>query len=52
MATAIPMRRLADPAEVGELAAFLASDESRYLTGAQIVIDGGSTLPETVSVGV
>ena len=52
MATAIPMRRLADPAEVGELAAFLASDESCYLTGAQIVIDGGSTLPETVSVGV
>lgn len=52
MAKAIPMRRLADPREVGELAAFLASDEASYLTGAQVVIDGGSTLPETVSVGV
>ncbi|MDD3402201.1 MAG: SDR family oxidoreductase UcpA [Hespellia sp.] len=52
MATAIPMRRLADPSEVGELAAFLGSDESSYLTGTQNVIDGGSTLPESVSVGV
>ncbi|EOA6798638.1 SDR family oxidoreductase [Escherichia coli] len=52
MAKAIPMRRLADPLEVGELAAFLASDESSYLTGTQNVIDGGSTLPEMVSVGI
>lgn len=52
MAKAIPMRRLAAPTEVGELAAFLASDESSYLTGTQSVIDGGSTLPESVSVGV
>ncbi|SUH35920.1 putative oxidoreductase [Salmonella enterica subsp. enterica] len=35
MAKAIPLRRLADPLEVGELAAFLASDESSYLTGTQ-----------------
>lgn len=52
MAKAIPLRRLANPLEVGELAAFLASDESSYLTGTQMVIDGGSTLPESVSVGV
>ncbi|EFL5797152.1 SDR family oxidoreductase [Escherichia albertii] len=52
MAKAIPLRRLADPLEVGELAAFLASDESSYLTGTQNVIDGGSTLPESVSVGI
>ena len=45
IASAIPLGRLADPTEVGELAAFLASDEASYLTGAQFVIDGGSTLP-------
>ena len=52
IADAVPLGRLADPREVGHLAAFLASDESSYLTGTQVVIDGGSTLPETVSVGV
>lgn len=52
MAKAIPMRRLGLPTEVGELAAFLGSEESSYITGSQFVIDGGSTLPESVSVGV
>lgn len=52
MAKAIPMRRLAMPNEVGELFAFLGSNESSYLTGSQVVIDGGSTLPESVSIGV
>lgn len=52
IASTVPLGRLADPIEVGELAAFLGCDESRYITGTQIVIDGGSTLPETVSMGV
>ena len=52
IADAVPLKRLAEPEEIGELAAFLGSDESSYITGTQIVIDGGSTLPETVSVGV
>jgi NAD(P)-dependent dehydrogenase (short-subunit alcohol dehydrogenase family) len=48
MAGTIPMGRLGDILEIGELAAFLASGESTYITGTQVVIDGGSTLPETV----
>ena len=48
----IPMNRLGTIEELGELAAFLASDEASYITGQGIVIDGGSTLPETMSVGV
>ncbi|MBM7713256.1 NAD(P)-dependent dehydrogenase (short-subunit alcohol dehydrogenase family) [Bacillus thermophilus] len=52
IASGVPLGRLGKIEEVGELAAFLASDESSYITGAQIVIDGGSSLPETVSAGV
>ena len=52
IAAGIPMGRLGTIDELGELAAFLASDESSYITGQGIVIDGGSTLPETKSVGV
>lgn len=52
IANAIPMKRLADPKEVGELAAFLASSEASYITAQGIVIDGGSTLPETMTMGV
>lgn len=52
IADGIPMKRLGTIEELGELAAFLASNESSYITGQSFVIDGGSTLPETKSVGV
>jgi 3alpha(or 20beta)-hydroxysteroid dehydrogenase len=39
----IPLRRMADPVEVSNLVVFLASDESRFITGAEHVIDGGMT---------
>ena len=52
IANGIPMKRLGTIEELGELAAFLASNEASYLTGQSYVIDGGSTLPETMSVGV
>ncbi len=38
-----PMRRAGEPEEVAELACFLASDRSPFLTGAVIPIDGGLT---------
>ena len=37
----IPLRRPGTPEDVAELALFLASDESRYLTGAVVPVDGG-----------
>ncbi|WP_022667640.1 SDR family oxidoreductase UcpA [Desulfospira joergensenii] len=52
IASGVPLGRLGNIKEVGDLVAFLSSDESSYITGTQVVIDGGSTLPETVSVGV
>jgi len=52
IAKGIPMKRLGTIEELGELTAFLASNESSYITAQGIVIDGGSTLPETMTMGV
>lgn len=52
IASAVPLKRLATPEEIGELVAFLGCGESSYITGQGIIIDGGSTLPETTTVGV
>lgn len=40
----IPMGRLGEPDEIAPLALYLASEASRYMTGAMLVIDGGYTL--------
>jgi NAD(P)-dependent dehydrogenase (short-subunit alcohol dehydrogenase family) len=43
LAKSVPMGRVGEPEEVAALAVFLASDESRFITGAEMVIDGGFT---------
>src|SRR5215207_833257 len=39
----VPMRRIADPSEIGSVVVFLLSDYSSYMTGSAVVIDGGLT---------
>ena len=50
MAAFIPLKRLCNIEEIGDLVAFLASDDAKYITGTEMVIDGGSTLPETFDI--
>lgn len=40
----IPMGEFGQPEDLGPLAVYLASDASRYMTGASLVIDGGYTI--------
>ncbi len=47
MARQIPLGKLGKPADIANTMLFLASDAAAYITGQTIVVDGGSTLPES-----
>ncbi len=47
MARYIPMGKLGEPNDIAYAMLYLASDEGKYVTGQTLVVDGGSTLPES-----
>jgi len=40
----VPLRRAAEPIEIAALCSYLASDESSFMTGSEILIDGGASV--------
>ena len=46
MADGYPLKRLGTPEDTAKLAAFLLSDDSSWITGVTVTIDGGGTLGE------
>ena len=46
LGNSVPMKRIGTIDEIGDLAVFLASEESKYITGQEIVFDGGNIIQE------
>lgn len=40
----VPMGRIAEPDEIADVAMFLSSPRSSYVTGSDWIVDGGTTL--------
>ena len=47
----IPLGHIAAAEEIADAAVFLASDAARYVTGQELVVDGGLTINGTVGHG-
>ena len=45
LARTVPMGRMAQPAEIGDVIVFLASEDARYITGQVLNVNGGSYMP-------
>lgn len=48
MAASIPLKRLGKVEDIGYAALFFATDEAAYITGQEIIVDGGQILPESM----
>lgn len=49
VSTSVPLGRLADPPDVADVIAFLASDAARWITGETVTVDGGEALSSVAS---
>lgn len=50
VADSIPMKRFASPSDVGEACVFLAGDNASYITGANLVLNGGGDRPPFLDI--
>jgi dihydroanticapsin dehydrogenase len=48
----VPLRRVSEPAEMAGICVFLASEDSSFMTGAVVVVDGGSTLVDVAGASI
>lgn len=48
----VPLRRLAEPAEIAGICSYLASDDASYMTGGVLVLDGGVAIVDTLGAGI
>jgi meso-butanediol dehydrogenase/(S,S)-butanediol dehydrogenase/diacetyl reductase len=52
LSEAIPLKRFAEPREISGICAFLASDDSSFMTGAAIVIDAGIAVVDAMGTAI
>jgi meso-butanediol dehydrogenase/(S,S)-butanediol dehydrogenase/diacetyl reductase len=52
IALEIPMHRFAAPSEIGGLCSYLASDDSSFMNGAVITLDGGTAIVDVVGASI
>jgi 3-oxoacyl-[acyl-carrier protein] reductase len=52
MEASVPLGRLGTPRDVANACLFLASEESSYITGTTIIVDGGQILPESRDLSI
>lgn len=45
MVSRIPLGRIGQPVEIANMVRFLASDEAQFITGSDMLVDGGALLP-------
>ena len=48
----VPLQRVSDPDEMAGICAYLASDDSSFITGAAIPVDGGAAIVDVSGVAI